>query len=114
MARLFGRALRVKHCIADCRQSAWLLEEHLLHPWVMVYGLVAPMLLDGPMDGDRFLVYVPQILCKDMKPSYTALMDGLPAQTSTVSESYRDGQRTYALSTAILTTSITSKCPSPC
>ena len=44
-----------------------------------VDGLVAPMLLDSPMDGEAFLAYVEQILCRELKPGQTVIMDNLPA-----------------------------------
>ncbi len=44
-----------------------------------VDGLIAPMLLDGPMDGEVFLAYVEQVLCPELKPGYTVIMDNLPA-----------------------------------
>ena len=44
-----------------------------------VDGLIAPMLLDSPMDGEVFLAYIEQILCPELKPGYTVIMDNLPA-----------------------------------
>jgi len=42
-------------------------------------GLVAPMLLDGPMDGDAFLAYTKQVLAPELKPGDIVIMDNLPA-----------------------------------
>ncbi len=42
-------------------------------------GLSAPMLLEGPMDGDAFLAYVEQILAPTLAPGETVVMDNLPA-----------------------------------
>jgi transposase len=42
-------------------------------------GLVAPFVLDGPMNGDAFLVYVEQILVPALKPGDIVVMDNLAA-----------------------------------
>lgn len=42
-------------------------------------GLSAPMLLEGPMDGDAFLAYVEQVLAPTLAPGETVVMDNLPA-----------------------------------
>jgi transposase len=39
----------------------------------------APMLLDGPMDGEHFLAYVEQILAPELTPGDIVIMDNLPA-----------------------------------
>jgi transposase len=42
-------------------------------------GLIAPLVLDGPMDGDAFLAYVEQLLAPSLRPGDTVIMDNLPA-----------------------------------
>jgi transposase len=42
-------------------------------------GFVAPMLLDGPMDGACFLAWVEQMLGPILRPGDTVIMDNLPA-----------------------------------
>jgi transposase len=42
-------------------------------------GLIAPLVLDGPMDGDAFLAYVEQLLAPSLQPGDTVIMDNLPA-----------------------------------
>lgn len=42
-------------------------------------GLVAPFVLDGPMNGDAFLVYVQQILVPALTPGDIVVMDNLAA-----------------------------------
>jgi transposase len=44
-----------------------------------VNGLTAPMILDGPMDGDAFRAYVEQVLVPDLDPGDIVIMDNLPA-----------------------------------
>jgi transposase len=42
-------------------------------------GLTAPMILDGPMNGDAFLAYIEQVLVPTLDPGDLVLMDNLPA-----------------------------------
>ena len=42
-------------------------------------GFVAPMLLDGPMDGVCFLAWVEQMLVPTLRPGDLVVMDNLPA-----------------------------------
>ena len=40
-------------------------------------GMVAPMVLDGPINGDWFEAYVGQVLVPDLKPDDVVIMDNL-------------------------------------
>ena len=42
-------------------------------------GIVAPMVLDGAMDGPAFRAYVSQVLVPDLRPGDIVVMDNLPA-----------------------------------
>ncbi len=42
-------------------------------------ALVAPMTLDGPMDGAAFLAYVEHVLVPELKSGGIVIMDNLPA-----------------------------------
>jgi transposase len=42
-------------------------------------GLVAPYVLDGPMNGEAFLVYVDKILVPELQPGDIVVMDNLAA-----------------------------------
>ena len=42
-------------------------------------GLAAPMVLDGPMNGEAFLAYVEQALVPELRPGDIVIMDNLPA-----------------------------------
>ena len=42
-------------------------------------GLVAPYVLDGPMNGDSFLVYIEKILVPELRPDDIVIMDNLAA-----------------------------------
>jgi hypothetical protein len=60
MARLRGRAPKGQRCIAAIPHGHWLTTTFVAG--LRTGGLSAPMLLDGPMDGDAFLAYVEQVL----------------------------------------------------
>ncbi len=40
-------------------------------------GMVAPMVLDGPINGDCFEAYVAQILVPELSPGDVVIMDNL-------------------------------------
>jgi transposase len=42
-------------------------------------GLVAPLVLDGPMDGPAFRAYVGQVLVPELRKGDVVVMDNLPA-----------------------------------
>ena len=46
-------------------------------------GLVAPFLLDGPMDGEAFLAYIAQVLVPALGQGDIVIMDNLPAHKVT-------------------------------
>ena len=41
--------------------------------------IVAPLVLDGPMNGEAFVSWVEQFLVPDLKPGDIVIMDNLPA-----------------------------------
>ena len=77
MARLRGRAPCGERCVAAIPHGHWMTTTFIAG--LTVDGLIAPMLLDSPMDGEVFLAYIEQILCPELKPGYTVIMDNLPA-----------------------------------
>lgn len=48
-----------------------------------VAGFVAPMLLDGPMDGEAFRAWCEQILAPALRPGDIVIMDNLAAHKVT-------------------------------
>lgn len=42
-------------------------------------GIIAPLVLDGPMTGQTFLAYVQQFLAPALSPNDVVVMDNLPA-----------------------------------
>lgn len=47
------------------------------------HGLIAPLVLDGPMNGDAFVSYVEQFLAPALSPEDIVIMDNLPAHKVT-------------------------------
>jgi hypothetical protein len=59
--------------------SLWSLDDDNLHSARLRLGkLVAPVLLDIPMDGKHFLAYVEQILIPELTPGDVVVIDNLP------------------------------------
>ena len=77
MARLRGWAPRGQRCRAAIPHGHW--KTTTFTAGLRLDGLVAPWLLDGPMDGEAFLVYVRRVLAPELKPGDIVIMDNLPA-----------------------------------
>lgn len=77
MVRRFGRARRGKRCVAAVPHGHW--NTTTFVAGLRLDGVVAPMLLDGPMDRSAFLAYVQQVLVPHLRPGDTVIMDNLPA-----------------------------------
>lgn len=77
MARLRGRAPRGQRCRAGIPHGHW--KTTTFTAGLRLNGLTAPWLLDGPMDGEAFLVYVRRVLVPDLAPGDIVIMDNLPA-----------------------------------
>lgn len=81
MARLRGRAKRGQRCRAAVPHGHWKTTTFI--GALRLSGLTAPMVLDGPMNGDAFLAYVEQVLVPTLHPSDIVVMDNLPAHQRT-------------------------------
>lgn len=77
MARLRGRAPRGERCRAAVPHGHW--KTTTFTAGLRLDGMVAPWLLDGPMDGEAFLVYVRRVLVPTLVPGDIVVMDNLPA-----------------------------------
>ncbi len=77
MARLRGRAKRGKRCRAPVPHGHW--KTTTFTGALRLSGLTAPMVLDGPMNGETFLAYVEQVLAPTLTPGDIVVMDNLPA-----------------------------------
>jgi transposase len=81
MARRCGRAPRGQRCIAVIPHGHWMTTTFIAA--LRLGQITAPMLLDGPMDGEHFLAYVEQILVPELTPGDIVIMDNLPAHKVT-------------------------------
>lgn len=75
MARRFGRALKGERCIAAVPHGHW-------QTTTFIAGLrhdkiTAPMVLDGPMTGEAFQLYIRNFLCPTLKPGDIVIADNL-------------------------------------
>lgn len=77
MARRYGR----------CRVGQRLLCKEPWGHWKTItftgalraHGMTAPMILDGPMDGDSFRAYVTEVLAPTLQRGDIVIMDNLPS-----------------------------------
>jgi transposase len=77
MARLYGRAPKGQRCRASVPHGHW--KTTTFTAGLRLGGMAAPMVLDGPMNGDAFLAYVSQVLIPELTPGDIVIMDNLPA-----------------------------------
>ncbi len=77
MARIRGRAKRGQRCRAAIPHGHW--KTTTFTAGLRLNGLTAPMVLDGPMDGEVFLAYIKQFLAPELAKGDIVIMDNLPA-----------------------------------
>lgn len=77
MARLRGWAPKGERCRAAIPHGHW--KTITFVGGLTLDGFVAPMLLDGPMDGECFLAWAEQMLAPTLHPGDLVVMDNLPA-----------------------------------
>ncbi len=76
-ARLRGWAPKGERCRAAIPHGHW--KTITFVGGLTLTGFIAPMLLDGPMNGECFLAWVEQMLAPTLQPSHVVVMDNLPA-----------------------------------
>ncbi len=77
MARLRGRARRGERCRSPVPHGHW--KTTTFTGALRSTGMTAPMVLDGPMNGDFFRAYVEQVLAPTLQPGDIVIMDNLAA-----------------------------------
>ena len=77
MARLRGWSRRGERCKAPIPHGHW--KTITFVGGLTLNGFIAPMLLDGPMDGECFRAWVEQMLAPALRPGNIVVMDNLPA-----------------------------------
>jgi transposase len=75
MTRRFGRSLKGERLVDKVPHGHWKTTTFIAA--LRSNGVCAPFLLDSPMDGDCFLVYVEQILCPSLRPGDIVILDNL-------------------------------------
>ena len=73
MARLYGRAPRGERCRAPVPHGHW--KTTTFTAGLRYDGIAAPMVLDGPMNGEAFLAYVEQALVPELRLGDIVIMD---------------------------------------
>ncbi len=77
MTRACGRAPKGERCVASVPQGHW--QTTTFVAGLRLNAITAPLVLDGPMDGQAFLTYVRQCLCPTLNPGDIAIADNLPS-----------------------------------
>jgi transposase len=77
MARRYGRSPRGERCRASVPHGHW--KTTTFTAGLRLDALTAPLVLDGPMDGECFLAYVEQMLAPSLTAGDVVVMDNLPA-----------------------------------
>jgi len=75
MARTLGRAPKGRRLRAGVPHGHW--KTTTFVAGIRTTGLVAPFVLDGPINRDAFEVYVDKVLVPDLRPGDTVIMDNL-------------------------------------
>jgi len=75
MARTHGRAPRGQRLRAAIPHGHW--KTTTFVAGLRTSGMVAPMVLDGPINGELFQAYVDQVLVPELRPGDIVVMDNL-------------------------------------
>jgi transposase len=85
MTRRSGRAPRGKRCVGSAPHGHW--KTTTFVGALRRRRLTAPMVTDGPMDGEMFLAYVRNFLCPTLEPGDIVVLDNLSSHKVTGVES---------------------------
>lgn len=77
MVRKYGRAPRGRRALGRQPFGHW--KTTTFTAGLRHNGLIAPFVLDGPMNREAFLVYIDKVLGPALKPGDIVVMDNLPA-----------------------------------
>lgn len=77
MVRTYGRCRRGQRLIGRAPWGHW--KTTTFTAGLRCDGLVAPWVLDGPMNGEAFLVYVEKVLVPNLTAGDIVVVDNLPA-----------------------------------
>jgi transposase len=77
MTRQYGRCARGKRLVCPVPYGHWKTTTFVAA--LRADGLVAPMVIDGALNGDLFVAYAEQILVPILQPGDIVMMDNLPS-----------------------------------
>ena len=77
MARTHGRAPRGQRLPMSVPHGHW--HTSTVIAGLTLRGMIAPCILDGPMNRDAFVTYVEQVLVPELRPSDVVILDNLPS-----------------------------------
>jgi len=75
MARLYGRSPVGERCVASVPHGHW--QTSTLVAALRHDRITAPLLIDGPMNGEVFAAYIEQSLCPELRPADMVICDNL-------------------------------------
>ena len=75
MARCYGRTFRGRRLVAKVPHGHW--KTTTFVGALRSTGITAPLVVDGPMNGDVFLAYVQQQLAPTLQPGDIVILDNL-------------------------------------
>jgi transposase len=75
MARTYGRAPRGQRLRAAIQKGCWKTTTFVVG--LRTCGMVPPMVLDGPINGELFQANVDQVLVPQLRPGDIVVMDNL-------------------------------------
>ena len=84
MTRLRGRSLRGTRLAAQAPYGHWKTQTFIAG--LRCHGLVAPWIIDAPMNRETFNVYVETQLAPALRPRDVVILDNLPAHKSAEAE----------------------------
>lgn len=80
MARRYGRCRRGQRLRSAVPHGHWKTTTFIAG--LRLTGIVAPMVLDGPINGRSFQAYVDRVLIPDLRPGDIVIMDNLASHKS--------------------------------
>jgi transposase len=75
MARHYGRSQMGQRCVCSLPHGHWQTSTFIAA--LRHDSIEAPFLVDGPVDADAFTAYLEQVLCPQLRPGDTLILDNL-------------------------------------
>ena len=112
MTRLYDQVPKGERFVASVPHGHWHITTFVAG--LRTTGIVAPLVLDGPMKGAAFLAYTEQMLVPSLQPGDVLVMDNLPAhKVAGVAEAVRQAGASVLYLPAYSPTSTPSSKSSP-